>query len=62
MPKRTWGGSGNVVERVDVTIGVAQILKVPRPPHPYGSPAQDLKRDEAAARAREDEAKTDETK
>jgi len=65
MPKMTWGGSGNVVENVDVSIGVAQIRRTPRLPHPYGSPASDLKREEAEARARKEaeaRAKGDETK
>lgn len=52
MRKRTWSGSGGIVEKVGVQFATGQIRKVPKPPHPYGSPAMDLKKEEAEERAK----------
>lgn len=52
MPKPTWRGSGALVERVGINVSVGQIRRVPRPAHSYGSPAADLKKEQAEEEAR----------
>lgn len=52
MPKKAWSGSGNVVESIGFTVSAGQLRRAPKPPHPYGSPAADLKREEAEAAQR----------
>lgn len=48
--KPTWNGAGGPVEKVGLSISVGQIRRIPKPAHSYGSPAADLKKEEAEAR------------
>lgn len=50
MAKPTWNGHGGPIEKLGLNVGTGVIRKVPKPPHPYGSPALDLKREEEALR------------
>lgn len=52
MPRRAWRGSGGPVEKIGVRFAVSTIRRVPRPNHPYGSPAADLKKEEEEERRR----------
>ena len=45
--KTTWHGHGGPVERVGVSFNTRIMKKAPRPAHTYGSPAWELKREEA---------------
>ena len=47
MPKPTSRGGSPIVEKVGVTVCVGQVRRVKPPPHPYGSPAMDLKKEQA---------------
>jgi hypothetical protein len=45
MAKPTWNGGGGPIEKLGLNVGTGVIRKVPKPPHSYGSPAMDLKRE-----------------
>jgi len=54
--KTTWQGHGGPVERVGVAFNTRIMKKAPKPAHTYGSPAWELKREEAEKQRLEAEA------
>lgn len=56
MKRRTWHGHGGPVEKLGVTFNARIIRKPPKPAQTYGSPAWELKREEAEREAAEREA------